>query len=176
MAKNLYINVHSDGEYYISDGDVNYLWQNFTVHSHTGFSLTESVRDEYGEAPGYYPTKEIAQAYLDEYNKRNNLGEKKMSQNYAMIEGEKVELSEETVKNLKTALGIKDEPKQVKVHCFRASRMENVGYPYYLGGVASPQTNVEPKLSYCDKDKHVACYSRSEVEQIIAGLQELLAS
>jgi len=176
MIKNLYITKFADGEWYISDGNDNYLWKDFAMHKNsTGFSITKSAHSKYGEAPGFYPTREIAQAYLDEYNKRNNLGEKKMSQNYAMIEGKRVELSEETTSSIKKALGIPVEPEQVKVHCFRANKNKFSSYPYRLGCAGNPYYNWDGD----NKDAQgirITCFTENEVKKIIAGLQRLLTS
>lgn len=91
-----------------------------------------------------------------------------MSQNYAIIEGKKIELSGETVKNLKTALGIKDKPKQVKVYTFRATMRDSIENPYVIK-IANHQCEELTKFTA----DHI--FDRKEVEQIIAGLQELLA-
>ena len=99
-----------------------------------------------------------------------------MAQNYVMIDGKRIDLSNETTDNLKKALNI-TEPKQVKVHCFRAVKVKSggCGYPYNLGGVYDHTTKWDGKCVRSDKAQ-ITCYSTSEVEQIIAGLQELLKS
>lgn len=66
------------------------------------------------------------------------------------------------------------EPKQVKVHCFRAAKAKHGhDYPYYLGGVlfASTKWNGE---TVQNNEAQITCYEREEVKQIIAGLQNLL--
>ena len=55
-----------------------YLHKDFTWHSSTGYCSNN-------KAPGYYPTKAIAQAYLDEYLSRNQIKEEQK-----MKKGDKV--------------------------------------------------------------------------------------
>lgn len=97
-----------------------------------------------------------------------------MAQNYVMIDNKRIDLSNETTDNLKKALNI-TEPK-VSVLYFRATKLRNVGYPYFLGSTQHAGFNPEPKRSYSNQDAYIHCYSGTEVKQIIAGLQDLLKS
>lgn len=59
---------HSDLGYYISAKiDNNYYYLHKDLKFHIGTGYTESGSPLYGEAPGYYPSKEIAKAYLRAY-------------------------------------------------------------------------------------------------------------
>lgn len=88
-----------------------------------------------------------------------------------------IEVSEETVMLALKKAGFDitlGEPKQVKVHNFRATKMVGVSYPYYLGGVKYHGFTTIAKKDYNNMDAHIASYTKTEVEQIIAGLQDLL--
>lgn len=52
-------------------GKDQYLHKDLKLHCSTGFRNTWNPTWQWGEAPGYYPTKEIAQEYLNEYFRKN---------------------------------------------------------------------------------------------------------
>jgi len=88
-----------------------------------------------------------------------------------MIEGKRVELSGETIKNLKKALGIDN---MVRVDTFRAAKVKGNPCPYLIGALTDDE---EWNRKWMDNaEGHIHWYSEDELKQIIAGLQELLAS
>lgn len=91
------------------------------------------------------------------------------------------EFSENTIKEaLKKHCDFKSdvEPKQVKVHCFRATKVaksSDFGYPYNLGNMRYNTNKWNGKCAD-HSTAQITCFKESEVEQIIAGLQGLLVS
>lgn len=88
-----------------------------------------------------------------------------------------VEISEDTVVSALKKAGISVEPKpklkQVKIHCFRASKLTSISYPYYLGCVRTPDYDIAPRQGAHNQDAQITAFSLREVKQIIAGLQDL---
>lgn len=96
-----------------------------------------------------------------------------MSDNYVMIDGKRIDLSDETTENFKKQFGT-TEPKRVKVMWFRTSKRKGRSYPYYLGSVSNHCYEVKDGETQNDSHAHISLYSETEVKQIIAGLQDLL--
>lgn len=99
-----------------------------------------------------------------------------MSNNYIMIDNKRIELPDELVGNFKKQLGI-PEPKQVKVYRFRAAKSVDTPHLYLLGSVnyPGPAWDVwDGKGSENGSNMQIGCYSKDEVQQIIAGLQDLI--
>lgn len=97
-----------------------------------------------------------------------------MAQNYVMIDGKRIDLSNETTDNLKKALNI-TEPKQVKVMWFRAAKTKGY-YPYLIGGCNESAYKWNGKTTVSNSEAYIQWYTEAELKQIIAGLQELLKS
>lgn len=55
--------------WYIAKNDLDYLHKDLKIHNGTGYAA--SGRPPYGKASGYYPTKEITEAYLRAYLRSN---------------------------------------------------------------------------------------------------------
>ena len=97
--------------YYISDGNGNYLWKDIKLYRSTGYGFVNKYK--YGDAPGYYPTEAIAQAYLDEYLSRNQIKEEQKMSKTMIYLSNGVEVSEDTIVSALKKAGINVEPKHV---------------------------------------------------------------
>jgi len=116
-----------------------FLHKDFTWHCATGYCSDYKYS---GEAPGYYPTQAIAQAYLDEYLRRESHKIKNLAIAYGMgktrleqlLRKEQkmmklsngVEISEDTVVSALKKVGINVEPSKPK-HIFKAGDMAKSG-------------------------------------------------
>lgn len=100
-----------------------------------------------------------------------------MNNNRVTIDGK--EFSEETVKTvLQKHCNFESdiEPKQIKVDRFRAAKIESSSLNYLIGGVEDEDYEWDGKNQVDNLHAQICLYEESEVEEIIAGLQELLKS
>lgn len=82
--------------YYFLTDKIYFLWHDLTLRKET-YECWETKFSE-----GFYRTKQEAQKTIELYLERENKME-----NYMMIEGEKIKISDETAKNLKEKFGEK---------------------------------------------------------------------
>lgn len=103
-----------------------------------------------------------------------------MSENYMMIDGKRIKLPDEIVNDLKKQFGIKPPRKGFQVDTFAAfQRYEhNKGCAFRLG-ITFDRNNLENLTDEADWNNNQTCsgsfvFSKLEVEQIIAGLRQLI--
>ena len=139
----------SSKRYYVWSPE-GYLWKDFTIQEFTFKTGTVET------APGYYKSEVLAKAYLAVYIDRLEK-ETKMGRNYVKIDGREIELSDQTVKNLKKELGITESDKVIE--SLTISTTTSLSMPVKLHLTGSPR-----------------CFTKEEVVKIIKELQARLDS